>query len=79
MEQKNIEQEADDFFDKQPCKTAKVKSAVMDGWDSLLADYRKLRRAAKCIRRRHDSGPDGMVVSSDHVRELWKVLDETQE
>ena len=38
----------------------------------------RLEEAANCINHWHDSGPDGMVVSSDHVRNLWQVLNETK-
>lgn len=33
-----------------------------------------LVRAAECIRHWHDSGKDGMVVSAEHVRNLWEAL-----
>lgn len=33
-----------------------------------------LARAAECIRHWHDSGKDGMVVSAEHVRNLWEAL-----
>ena len=49
------------------------------GCASLLADYKKLRAAAECIRHWHDRDNGGMVVSGEHVRELWKTLKETQE
>jgi hypothetical protein len=30
--------------------------------------------AAKCIRHWHDREPDGMIVSAEHVRQLWSAL-----
>ena len=48
-------------------------------YDSLLKDYKRLRAAAKCIKHWHDSGTEGMVVSGEYVRLLWKVLGETQD
>jgi hypothetical protein len=32
--------------------------------------------AARCIKHWHDREPDGMVVSAEHVRALWDVLDQ---
>lgn len=45
---------------------------------ALRDDYEKLKEAASCIRHWHDSGDDGMVVSAEHVRKLWAVLEEIQ-
>lgn len=50
----------------------------LDGYNALLADYRKLRNAAEHIRHWHDTNDDGMIVSGSHVRELWKALAETK-
>jgi len=36
----------------------------------------KVIDAARCIRHWHDSEPDGMVVSAEHVRLLWAALAE---
>jgi len=36
----------------------------------------QIEDAAKRIRHWHDSEPDGMVVSSEHVRKLWAALQE---
>ena len=45
---------------------------------TLREDYEKLKAAASCIHHWHDSSEDGMVVSAEHVRNLWTVLAEIQ-
>jgi hypothetical protein len=46
--------------------------------DAFLANHaaeiEALVRAAKCIRHWHDSSNDGMIVSAEHVRNLWDAL-----
>ena len=54
--------------------------------DRLRAEVEAARReseaaapvieAARCIKHWHDREPDGMVVSAEHVRALWDVLDQ---
>lgn len=39
-----------------------------------VRDLREVLKAARCIRHWHDSDNDGMVVSGEHVRNLWGVL-----
>ena len=41
-----------------------------------IAEARKVVEAARCIKHWHDAMRDnsGMVVSADHVRDLWVAL-----
>ncbi|MBA1445851.1 MAG: hypothetical protein M3H12_18680 [Chromatiales bacterium] len=40
----------------------------------MLYDAAKVVDASRCIRHWHDSGDDGMVVSTEHVQLLWDAL-----
>ena len=58
----------------KPCRCS-LQTQYVD----LLSKYRALHKAADRIHHWHDRDPDGMVVSADAVRELWRVLAEVGE
>jgi len=55
---------------------------VYSKWSATLRAADKVIEAAECIKHWHDvelNNGDGMVVSADHVRLLWKALAEYKE
>lgn len=55
-------------------RAAKPKDYLGSSEAKMLYDAAKVVVAARCIRHWHDSGEDGMIVSTEHVRSLWHAL-----
>lgn len=49
---------------------------ALDGKDREIQALRRVLKTARFIRHWHCSGDSGMIVSRDHVFELWAAIED---